>query len=108
MARFLLLNCCLTLNQTQLQQATIAGREKMMKRILSYTALALSLMLTTGAPGALAKKTKPSPEHAAAVRKCNEDYRTALKEAKGKKGKERREAEGAARQARMQCRAAAK
>ncbi len=80
-----------------------------MSKILKHGALALALALSTGAPAALAKgkKTKHSPEHAAAIKKCNEDYKAALKQDKSKKGKERKEADAAARQARKQCIAAA-
>jgi hypothetical protein len=52
-------------------------------------------------------KVKSSAEHKAAIKKCNEDYRMAEKDAKTKKGKERKDAEMAARQARKQCVASA-
>lgn len=80
-----------------------------MKRMLTHTALALGLALGLSAPAAMAKgKTKRhSAEHMTAVRKCEDDYLAARKEARGKKGKERREAFAAARTARKQCIAAA-
>lgn len=76
-----------------------------MKRFLTNGALALSLALTVASPAVLAKgkKTKPSPEHVAAVKKCKEDYKAAVKDAKGKKGKEHRDAIAAAKAAEKQC-----
>lgn len=44
-----------------------------------------------------------STEHVAAVKKCSDDYKAALKEAKGKKGKEREDATRQAKEKRKQC-----
>jgi hypothetical protein len=44
-----------------------------------------------------------SAEHVAAVKKCSDDYKAALKEAKGKKGKEREDATRQAKEERKQC-----
>jgi hypothetical protein len=67
----------------------------------------LFLLVAVGAsaPTALGapKKQKASPEHVAAIKKCNEDYAAAVKEAKMKKGKERKEALAAARTAKTDC-----
>ncbi|MDT5270047.1 MAG: hypothetical protein QOH49_2233 [Acidobacteriota bacterium] len=80
-----------------------------MKNVLTKTILTLALALTAGAPAALAKAKKPkhSAEHVAAVKKCNEDYGTALKAARALKGKERKGAEAKARVDKKQCLAAA-
>jgi hypothetical protein len=77
----------------------------MMKRFLTNGALALSLALSVASPAVLAKgkKVKPSPEHIAAIKKCKEDYKEAIKAAKGKKGKDRKEANAAAKTAEKQC-----
>ena len=79
-----------------------------MKNVLTKSMLTLALAVTAGAPAALAKtkKSKPSAEHVAAVRKCNEDYSAALKSAKGLKGKERKEARAKAKTDHKQCLAA--
>ncbi|MCA1817444.1 MAG: hypothetical protein LC746_13830 [Acidobacteria bacterium] len=76
-----------------------------MKNTLKKTALALALALTVGAPAAVAKgrKSKPSAEHVAAVKKCKDDYAAAVKDAKTKKGKERSAAMAAAKAAEKQC-----
>jgi hypothetical protein len=76
-----------------------------MKNIVKHSALALSLALSIGAPAAFAKgkKAKPSAEHVAAVKKCNEDYAAAKKDAAGKKGKERSAAMAAAKATDKQC-----
>lgn len=80
-----------------------------MKNVLTKTALTLVLALTVSAPAALAKAVKPrhSAAHVAAVKKCNDDYKTALKAAKALKGKERKQAEAKARQEHKECLAAA-
>jgi hypothetical protein len=78
-----------------------------MKKMLTTTALTLALALSAGVSAASAKGPKHTPEHAAAIKKCNADYKAALKEAKTKKGADRRTAEQAARAARKQCVAAA-
>ena len=74
-----------------------------MKNTLKNTALALALALTVGAPAAFAKKTKPSAERVAAIKKCNDDYAAAKAAAKSKKGKDRRDAMAAAQSAKKQC-----
>jgi hypothetical protein len=81
----------------------------MMKRIMTNGALALVLALGVASPAVLAKgkKVKPSPEHIAAVKKCKADYAEALKDAKGKKGKERAAANAAAKKAEKECLASA-
>jgi uncharacterized protein YpmB len=80
-----------------------------MKNVLTKTFLTMALAVTAGAPAAFAKAKKPkhSAEHAAAVKKCNEDYSAALKSAKTLKGKERKDAQGKARTEHKQCLAAA-
>lgn len=79
-----------------------------MKNVLTKTLLTLALAVTAGVPAAFAKpKAKHSAEHAAAVKKCNEDYKAALKSSGGLKGKERKEARAKARQEQHQCLAAA-
>ena len=74
-----------------------------MKKMLTTTALTLALALSAGVAAASAKGPKHTPEHAAAIKKCDADYKAALKEAKTKKGAERRTAEREARAARKQC-----
>jgi hypothetical protein len=74
-----------------------------MKKMLTATALTLALVLTAGVSAVSAKGKKHTPEHAAAIKKCGDDYKAALKEAKTRKGAERRTAEQAARSARKQC-----
>jgi hypothetical protein len=78
-----------------------------MKKMLTTTALTLALVLSAGVSAASAKGKKHTPEHVAAIKKCDADYKAALKEARTKKGAERRAAEQAARAARKQCVAAA-
>ncbi|HVF55903.1 MAG TPA: hypothetical protein VM934_07110 [Pyrinomonadaceae bacterium] len=76
-----------------------------MKKLLSLTAIPLALVLSASAWASPDKHGKPkhSAEHAAAIKKCTEDYRASLKEAKTKKGRDRKEAESAARQSRKEC-----
>ncbi len=75
---------------------------------LGLAALTMSLALSVGGFAAPVKtKVRHSAAHKAAIKQCDADYRTAEKEARAKKGKERNEAEAAARQARKQCVAAA-
>lgn len=76
-----------------------------MKHKLFKIGLILALALSISIPGssAQAKKPKHSAEHNAAVKKCNDDYKAAMKEAKTKKGKERKDAEKAAKDARKEC-----
>lgn len=79
-----------------------------MKKILGLAALTLSLSVgASAAPGKFWKRTKHTPAHKAAVRKCQEEYRAAVKQAHTEKGQARRDAEAAARTARKQCLAAA-
>jgi uncharacterized low-complexity protein len=80
-----------------------------MKNIVKNTALALALALSVGVPATFAKgkKVKPSAEHVAAIKKCNDDYAGAMKDAKGKKGKDRAAANAAAKATRKQCIASA-
>jgi hypothetical protein len=85
-------------------------KEKTMKRILTHTGLSLVMALCLGAPAAMAKdkhKPKHSPEHTAAIKKCNDDYAAAKKDAAGKKGKDRKEAMSAASKSKKDCIAAA-
>jgi uncharacterized low-complexity protein len=77
-----------------------------MKNIMKNTALALALALSVGVPATFAKG-KPSAEHVAAIKKCNADYAAAVKDAKGKKGKERSAAVAAAKASKKQCIASA-
>lgn len=74
-----------------------------MKTILKNTALALSLALSIGVPASLAKGKKASAERTAAIKKCNEDFASAKKDARGKKGKDRKDAMAAASSAKKQC-----
>jgi uncharacterized low-complexity protein len=84
-------------------------KEHTMKRILTHAALAAVLALGALTPGVMAKTRRktPSAEHVAAIKKCNEDYSAAVKADKTKKGKERREADAAARKAKRDCIASA-
>jgi len=82
----------------------------MMKRAILHSALsavaAIGLVFSVAQAQTTAnqnKRSKPSPEHKAAVKKCQDDYVAAVKAAKGKKGKEHKEAIQAAKQARKQC-----
>ena len=79
-----------------------------MKRILTNGALALSLALCAS-PAVLAKgkKTKPSPEHTAAIKKCKDDYAAAIKATKTLKGKEKKDAVAKAKADEKQCIASA-
>ena len=77
-----------------------------MKKILTTAALALTLAVSA-VPGMAKRKPKHSAEHVAAVKKCQEDYQAAIKDAKTKKGKERSDAMKAASKARKDCIAAA-
>ena len=80
-----------------------------MKNVLTKTVLTLALAAAAGVPAALAKPRKPkhTPAHAAAIRKCNEDYKAALKASKSLKGKERKDANAKAKADHKQCIAAA-
>lgn len=76
-----------------------------MKNILTKSVTALALTLSLSAPAALAKPKKPkhSAEHVAAVKKCNEDYKSANTAANKLKGKERRDARAKAQADHKQC-----
>ena len=80
-----------------------------MKRILTQTGLSLVMALCLAAPAAMAKGKKPkhSAEHTAAVKKCNDDFAEAKKDAASKKGKDRKDALAAARKAHKDCLASA-
>ncbi|MDT7604068.1 MAG: hypothetical protein QOF61_2065 [Acidobacteriota bacterium] len=77
-----------------------------MKNVVKNAALALSLALSFGVPATLAKG-KASAARVAAIKKCNEDYAAAKKDAAGKKGKDRKAAMAAASSAKKQCIASA-
>ena len=76
-----------------------------MRSILTRTGLTLALALSLGASAAVAKPKKPkhSAEHVAAIKKCNEDYKAALKANKSLKSKARKDADAKARADRKQC-----
>lgn len=79
-----------------------------MKQILTQTGLSLLLALCLAASTATAQthqehKGKVSPEHAAAMKKCHDDFAAVKKEARAKKGKERKAALAAATKAHKQC-----
>jgi phosphate-selective porin len=78
----------------------------MTKNVLTKAALTLALALTASAPSAFAKgakKPKPSAEHVAAVKKCNDDYKTARNSSRTLKGRERTAAYAKAKADRKQC-----
>jgi hypothetical protein len=77
----------------------------MMKNVLTKTVLMLALAVVAGGPAALAntKKPKHTAEHVAAVKKCDADYKAAIKSATSLKGKERKDAQAKARTDRKQC-----
>jgi hypothetical protein len=81
----------------------------MMKNVLTKTVLMLALAISAGAPAALAKAKGPkhSAEHVAAVKKCNDDYKVAVKAANALKGKERAAAKAKAVADKKQCLASA-
>lgn len=88
---------------------TFTSERTTMKRLLATTALSLALALSAVVPAAMAR-----PEtRKAAVKVChdlylqsimtaNDSYKTAVKEANPKKGKERRDALAAASKARQE------
>jgi hypothetical protein len=78
-----------------------------MKNVVKNAALALTLALSFGVPATMAKGKKPSAERVAAIKKCNDDYAAAKKDAMTKKGKDRKAAMTAASAAKKQCIAAA-
>jgi len=72
--------------------------------------MTIALALSLNAPAAMANifhRHKHSAEHKAAVRKCDEDYNAAMRDAHTKRGADRRAAEAAARSAHKQCIASA-
>lgn len=78
----------------------------MTKNVLTKAALGLVLALSASAPSVLAKgskRPKPSAEHVAAVKKCNDEYRSAQKSAHSLKGHERSAALTKAKADRKQC-----
>jgi hypothetical protein len=78
----------------------------MTKNVLTKAALGLVLALSASAPSVLArtaKRTKPSAEHVAAVKKCGDDYKGAQKSARSLRGKERGAALARAKAERKQC-----
>ena len=77
----------------------------MTKNVLTKAALTLALALTAAAPSAFAKtkKAKPSAEHIAAVKKCNDDYKSAQRAAGSLKGKQHSAALAKAKADRKQC-----
>lgn len=97
-----------------------------MKRLLTSAAISLALCLGLAAPASPASQNKNSAKvppkmsaRAAAVKKCNDDYRiaakkanddhtAAVKDARTKKGKERSDAMTAASKAKADALAAAK
>ncbi|HEV2912545.1 MAG TPA: hypothetical protein VGX92_04435 [Pyrinomonadaceae bacterium] len=80
-----------------------------MKRILTHSALAIVLALGALSPAVMAKTghRKASAERTAALKRCNEDYNAAIKDAHTKKGKERKDAQAEARKAKKECIASA-
>ena len=75
-----------------------------MKRLFTSSLLSLSLALCMTSPAVFAKsKQKASPEHKAAVKKCNDDYQAALTDAKSKKGKDHKEAVATAKKNHKEC-----
>lgn len=78
----------------------------MSKNVLTKAALGLVLAISASAPSVFAKsakRPKPSAEHVAAVKKCNDDYRSAQKSARSLKGRERSAALAKAKADRKQC-----
>lgn len=78
----------------------------MTKNVLTKAALGLVLALSASAPTVLAKtakRAKPSAEHTAAVKKCNDEYKGAQKSARSLKGHERAAALAKAKSDRKQC-----
>lgn len=78
-----------------------------MKQTLTTAALALALAFGATTASAKVGRHKRSPEHAAAVKKCQDDYKSAATDAKTKKGKDRSDALKAAQKTRKDCIAAA-
>lgn len=78
-----------------------------MRRTLTTCVLALVLAVSALPGMAKTKRTKRNPERIAAVKKCEDDYKAAVADAKTRKGKERADALSAARKSRKDCLAAA-
>ena len=81
-----------------------------MRRILATSVMTVALALASATPAAMANifhRKHHSAEHKAAVKKCNEDFNAAMRDARTKKGADRRSAEAAARAAHKQCKASA-
>lgn len=78
-----------------------------MKRFLSASATALSLVFGVLAPATMAKGHKHSPEHKRAIAQCKTEYKAAVRDAKTKTGKDRKSALAAAKQSEKQCMSAA-
>lgn len=79
-----------------------------MNRKIANVLLGAALTICLAAPAAMAqKKAEKAPakgaEHKAAVKKCNDDYKEAVKAANMKKGKEKTEAMAAAKKAKTEC-----
>jgi hypothetical protein len=78
----------------------------MTKKVLTKAALGLALALSASAPSVFAKsakKPRPSAEHVAAVKKCNDDYKAAEVAGRRLRGKERSAAFAKAKADRKQC-----
>jgi hypothetical protein len=80
-------------------------RRNRMKRLLSNTSLAITLALCLASPVALASQKAPKQmsAHSQAVKACNDTYKAAVKEARTKKGQERRDSLAAASKTRKEC-----
>lgn len=73
-----------------------------MKRILMIAALMTSSLLLLSIP-ANSAGSKHTPEQKAALKKCSADYSLANKEAKSKKGSERKMAMDSASKSKKEC-----
>lgn len=84
-----------------------------MNRKIANVLLGAVLTLCIAAPATIAGQKKAgtmkadASAHKAAVKKCNDDYKEAVKAGKAKKGKEQKDAMAAAKKARTQCLAGA-
>ena len=77
----------------------------MMKKVIRVFGF-IALTINIAAMVAVAESNnnkKHSAEHKAAIQKCDGDYKAALRDAQSLKGKEKREAEAAAKAQRKQC-----
>jgi hypothetical protein len=78
----------------------------MTKNVLTKAALGLVLAISASAPSVFAKtakRTKPSADHVAAVKKCGDDYKSAQRSAHSLKGNARTAALAKAKADRKQC-----